>query len=60
MNKTYHQAYQAPRAKRFELKQSMDILLGFSLEGHIEEPKYESDWGIDAGNSWGRGATGDI
>jgi hypothetical protein len=45
MNKSYKEAYQAPEAKPFELPQSLHLLVGFSFDGDLEDPEYDSDWG---------------
>ena len=46
MNKIYKQAYEAPRAESFPFKQSLDVLIGFSIEGEIEDtPEVDDEWG---------------
>ncbi|MBF1067376.1 MAG: hypothetical protein HXL25_02390 [Porphyromonadaceae bacterium] len=46
MNKIYKQAYEAPRAESFSFKQSLDVLIGFSIEGEIEDtPEVDDEWG---------------
>lgn len=46
MNKVYKQAYEAPRAESFSFKQSLDVLIGFSIEGEIEDtPEVDDEWG---------------
>lgn len=45
MNKIYKEFYQAPEAKTFVLPQSLHLLVGFSFDGDIQDPDFESDWG---------------
>jgi hypothetical protein len=45
MKKSYKEAYQAPEAKAFVLSQSLTLLTGFSFDGDLEDPDYDTDWG---------------
>ena len=45
MNKIYKESYQAPEAKTFVLPQSLHLLVGFSVDGDIQDPDFEPDWG---------------
>ena len=50
MNKIYKQAYEAPRAESLSFKQSLDVLIGFSIEGEIENtPEIDDEWGDQKG-----------
>lgn len=50
MNKTHHtptlgkKAYEAPSATPFCIETRVNVLLGFSLEGDIEDPEYGRDF----------------
>lgn len=50
MKKSYKEAYQAPEAKAFVLSQPLTLLTGFSFDGDLEDPAYDTDWGspVDA------------
>lgn len=58
MNKIYKEAYEAPTMESIELTQSMDVLIGFSFDGDIEDPDYDTDWGNT--NNWDWGAAGGL
>lgn len=55
MNKIYKQAYEAPRAESFSFKQSLDVLIGFSIEGEIgDTPEVDDEWGDPVSSrKWG-------
>ena len=45
MNKIYKESYQAPEAKTFVLPQSLHLLVGFSVDGDIQDPDFDDYWG---------------
>lgn len=48
MKKSYKEAYQAPEAKAFVLSEPLTLLVGFSFDGDLENPDYDTDWGAPA------------
>lgn len=38
--------------EKLELQQSMDVLVGFSFDGDIEDPDYDTDWGTSYTYNW--------
>lgn len=55
MKAIYKQAYEAPKMESFKLKQSVDVLTIFSIDGDIEDPSSgdSSDWGNLENQIWG-------
>ena len=45
MNKIYKESYQAPEAKTFVLPQSLHLLVGFSVDGDLQDPDFDDEWG---------------
>lgn len=58
MKKLYKEPYQAPKAKPFDLPQTMHVLAGFSFEGDLEDPEYDTDWGTVRTRSIAAGGLG--
>ena len=54
MKQEYKQAYTAPQAELFELKQSMNVLEDFSVKAEVGEPEYGDTWGDIDDQHWGR------
>lgn len=55
MKKIYKESYHAPEAKCLVLSQSLSLLVGFSIDGDIENPEADTDWGESAkrsNNGW--------
>lgn len=51
MNKTYKKVYEAPKMESLKLRESMNILSSFSLDGTVEDLELGSDWG-GSGLDW--------